>query len=239
MFIPLISFFIITDFIFIKSTFELIATVISRGINILILIPIIFILRKTSRPKTLDKTIIIFLSIMVTHILIVSSFAEYSNIAIIVWDIIVIIHIYTVVPTQLTIQIVIAIYLTIGEIIFLIAFKHTSWKTMEILSVFGAFMWANILGIFISHRVHKLRRKQFILNNIEQKIMEDLENALSEVKVLRGIIPICSFCKKIRNDEGYYEEVEEYISKNTDADFSHTICPECLKEYYPDVYKKS
>ncbi len=183
--------------------------------------------------------IIIFLSILVTHILIVSSFGEYSNMAIIVWELIIIIHIYTVVPTQLTIQTVLAIYLTIGEIIFFIAFKHKSWKTMETLSVFGAFMWANILGIFISHRNHKLRRKQFILNKIEQKIMEDLENALSEVKVLRGIIPICSFCKKIRNNKGYYEEVEDYISKHTDADFSHTICPECLKENYPDVYKKS
>ncbi len=63
---------------------------------------------------------------------------------------------------------------------------------------------------------------------------KELEIALSEIKELRGILPICSFCKKIRNDKGYWEQIEVYIHNHTDADFSHSICPDCLKKNYPD-----
>jgi len=69
------------------------------------------------------------------------------------------------------------------------------------------------------------------------KTVENLQNALKEVKVLRGILPICSFCKKIRDDEGYWNQVEVYIKKHSDADFSHGICPACFKEHYPEEYR--
>jgi PAS domain S-box-containing protein len=76
---------------------------------------------------------------------------------------------------------------------------------------------------------------------LAQKEKEDLINelqiALDEVKTLRGILPICSFCKNIRNDEGYYEQIEGYIHKHSGVDFSHTVCPTCMKENYPDVYE--
>jgi PAS domain S-box-containing protein len=61
---------------------------------------------------------------------------------------------------------------------------------------------------------------------------------ITEIQTLRGIVPICSFCKKIRNDEGYYEAVESYVSRHSDADFSHTFCPECGEKHYPEVYGK-
>lgn len=62
------------------------------------------------------------------------------------------------------------------------------------------------------------------------KLIEELQTALSEIKTLRGILPICSYCKNIRNDEGYYEQIEGYIHKHSGVDFSHTICPECYKK---------
>ena len=61
-----------------------------------------------------------------------------------------------------------------------------------------------------------------------------LQKALAEVKTLKGIFPICASCKKIRDDEGYWNQIEAYISKRSDAEFSHGICPECAKELYPD-----
>jgi len=69
-----------------------------------------------------------------------------------------------------------------------------------------------------------------------QKTIRSLEKALDEVKTLRGILPICSFCKKIRDDRGYWNQVEVYIKERVDARFSHGICPECMKEHYPDEY---
>lgn len=62
----------------------------------------------------------------------------------------------------------------------------------------------------------------------------ELQEALDEIATLRGILPLCSFCKKVRNDEGYWEQVDMYIHEHTDAQVSHGICPKCLEEHYPD-----
>lgn len=70
-----------------------------------------------------------------------------------------------------------------------------------------------------------------------EALISKLEKALDEIKILRGILPICSFCKNIRNDEGYYEQIDEYIHKHSGVDFSHTICPTCMKKHYPEVYE--
>jgi hypothetical protein len=61
--------------------------------------------------------------------------------------------------------------------------------------------------------------------------------AEEEIKMLRDIIPICSFCKSIRNDEGYFEQIEKYMYEHSHVDLSHTICPTCLKENYPEEYE--
>lgn len=63
----------------------------------------------------------------------------------------------------------------------------------------------------------------------------DLTHAERRIQKLSGLLPICSHCKKIRDDRGYWNELEKYISDHSDAEFSHAICPGCLKTYYPDV----
>lgn len=66
---------------------------------------------------------------------------------------------------------------------------------------------------------------------------EELQRALREVKVLRGLIPICASCKKIRNDGGFWQQLEEYIGEHSEAEFSHGLCQPCLKKLYPGVYQ--
>lgn len=65
--------------------------------------------------------------------------------------------------------------------------------------------------------------------------VEELQKAMSEIKTLRGIIPICVHCKKIRDDKGFWEAVEKYIEERSEAGFSHGICPDCLRKYFPDI----
>ena len=72
----------------------------------------------------------------------------------------------------------------------------------------------------------------------EEKLVAELQIALSEVKVLGGLLPICSSCKKIRDDEGYWNQIESYIQQHSDAEFSHGICPDCASELYPRYGKK-
>ncbi len=61
--------------------------------------------------------------------------------------------------------------------------------------------------------------------------VEKLEDALSRVKLLQGLLPICAYCKKIRSDENYWQQVESYIVQHSEAKFSHSICPECYSKY--------
>ncbi len=63
--------------------------------------------------------------------------------------------------------------------------------------------------------------------------MAELQLALEQIKTLRGIIPICASCKKIRDDQGYWNQVEVYVRDHTEAEFTHGICPECIKKLYP------
>ncbi|MCK5682176.1 response regulator transcription factor [bacterium] len=65
----------------------------------------------------------------------------------------------------------------------------------------------------------------------------ELRLALEHIKTLQGILPICSFCKKIRDDKGLWDQVETYISQHSEAEFTHGICPECMKEHYPEYCK--
>jgi hypothetical protein len=71
-----------------------------------------------------------------------------------------------------------------------------------------------------------------------KKLVEELRKALSEVKQLSGILPICASCKQIRDDEGYWKQIESYISDHSEAQFSHGICPECVKKLYPEQYER-
>jgi DNA-binding response OmpR family regulator len=71
----------------------------------------------------------------------------------------------------------------------------------------------------------------------QQTLISQLEEALTEIKTLKGCIPICATCKKIRDDEGYWNQLEAYISKHTDATFTHGICPACLEHARVEVNK--
>lgn len=74
-----------------------------------------------------------------------------------------------------------------------------------------------------------------ITNPILHKLDKKVTHLSSEVKTLRGILPICSFCKNIRNDKGYWDRVDVYVKQHTEAEFSHSICPDCYKERYSDL----
>lgn len=83
------------------------------------------------------------------------------------------------------------------------------------------------LSLDIEHRKQTEKEKEILILQ--------LRNALSEVKTLSGLIPICAQCKKVRDDKGYWSQIESFIHEHSNADFSHGICPDCAKELYPDI----
>jgi PAS domain S-box-containing protein len=74
------------------------------------------------------------------------------------------------------------------------------------------------------------RRRENDLADLNARLQESLDH----IKTLSGLLPICANCKKIRNDQGYWEQVETYIKQHSDAEFTHGLCPDCLKELYPE-----
>jgi PAS domain S-box-containing protein len=74
---------------------------------------------------------------------------------------------------------------------------------------------------------------------LRDQLFHDLQDALANVKSLSGLLPICAGCKKIRDDKGYWNQVESYIQQHSWAKFSHGMCPDCIKKYYPDLAKDS
>ncbi len=77
-------------------------------------------------------------------------------------------------------------------------------------------------------------------DGLERRVQErtaELRQALADVKHLSGLLPICASCKKVRDDKGYWQQIESYISAHSDADFSHSICPDCMEKLYPKLFK--
>jgi len=70
-----------------------------------------------------------------------------------------------------------------------------------------------------------------------ESLIAKLQDAIDKIKTLRGIIPICASCKKIRDDQGYWNQIESYVKDHSEADFSHSLCPDCAKRLYPDFYE--
>ncbi len=69
-----------------------------------------------------------------------------------------------------------------------------------------------------------------------EQLIAELQAALAQVKLLSGLLPICAACKKIRDDQGYWNQLEVYIAEHSQAEFTHSICPDCARKLYPDCY---
>jgi len=71
-----------------------------------------------------------------------------------------------------------------------------------------------------------------------EKMIAELKRTMAEVKVLSGLLPVCTCCKKIRDDNGYWNHIEAYVREHSEADFTHSICPDCAKKLYRNIAKK-
>ncbi|MBN2686301.1 MAG: hypothetical protein JXR40_13555 [Pontiellaceae bacterium] len=97
-----------------------------------------------------------------------------------------------------------------------------------------AFICPLLIAPFLAYTLFKLYEKTDRSRDELEKLNQQLAATLAEVKELSGLLPICSSCKKIRDDKGYWNHLEAYISKHSKADFSHGICPDCAQRLYPE-----
>ena len=96
-----------------------------------------------------------------------------------------------------------------------------------------------IVALFAGILSQKMANKLILANKKEKQLNELLEKSIKEIKVLKEVIPICASCKTIRDDEGYWNNIEKYISEHSDTKFTHGICPECAAKLYPEISNTS
>lgn len=111
------------------------------------------------------------------------------------------------------------------------------------------FATAYITMYLISFVIEKVRQSTQVRLNVtnarlkktladKEDLIRKLQKTIDEVTALRGILPICSQCKKIRDDKGYWHQVETYLRTHSEADFTHSLCPDCIEKLYPDLEKR-
>lgn len=137
-----------------------------------------------------------------------------------------------------------SIYIPIILVIFFYRY-HFSVVQHSLVDLFNISTYIILVTIlYMYYESTRAHTDQLLIDEIEERkqteaekvtLIKNLEIALQEVKTLRGLLPVCSCCKKIRDDSGYWDQLEEYIEKRLDVQFSHGICPECLSELYPDI----
>lgn len=117
------------------------------------------------------------------------------------------------------------------------------WKAWWAIALYIGGALVATLG-FVRLRVASLARSKAELERLVatrtaelQSRNEELSDALGKVNQLSGLLPICANCKKIRDDQGYWNELDHYVSDHSEVDFSHGICPECAEKLYPDYIK--
>lgn len=93
-----------------------------------------------------------------------------------------------------------------------------------------------MLFLLVLRPMRTYLNQRILLENEREKLIIKLQVALSEIKVLKGLIPICTWCKKIRDDTGYWKKIEFYIEERSEAKFTHGICPTCAKKEFPNCF---
>lgn len=119
-------------------------------------------------------------------------------------------------------------YYDILEKLLIFLHNYEQWEIDELIvvSIFLTLAFA----VFIYRRLCE----QVLLSEEIRSQNEEINRAMAEIRQLKEIIPICSLCRKIRDDDGFWHQVEAYISAHTNSAFSHSICPECLDRYYQE-----
>ena len=139
---------------------------------------------------------------------------------------------YCIVPLPLTKQLFVTVSFSLAAI--LLAFLNSDGLVIAF-SLLGVCIIANVIGTFASwHRNHR-RRQVFLSGLRETELRGRLEQALAEIRTLRGLLPICAWCKRVRNEEQAWQSIESYVQSHTHAEFTHDICETCSSEQFREM----
>jgi len=208
-----------------------------RGVGIVFDLAALALIRWRRERRIFDDVMGIWAALLVAGVVVANGLLPRDYTTHVAWDLLLTLAVYVVVPLTLRRQLPIAAFFTFGNLL-LFAQLKTLERPAAFYDILSAFVCANIIGAMTSWELNRWRRQQFVALRSEEEAKAHLEVALQEVKTLRGIIPICAHCKNVRTDQGIWRQVESYVREHSEADFTHGICPDCMRKYYPEVAER-
>ncbi len=149
-------------------------------------------------------------------------------------DVLILMTLYFLFPLPAPLHAIAPLAFSVGNLIMIFTIK-TPVSPLETNVLVITYVLGNALGFFTVRRMHDYRRRHFMALEQEHGLRVELEEAMHNLKTLQGMLPICAHCKKVRDDHGYWTKIEEYVRAHSEAEFTHGICPDCIKEHYGDV----
>jgi len=189
-------------------------------------------MRRTRSPATLDRLALAWaLSTSALNLAVLSTRAPTHHLPILL-GVLMVAGYWTLLPNRFAFQGAAAFVAVAVEGVVLAAFRAPLPGTSLTL-VGGGLGSAFLGGAFVSWRLHGARRRAFLELQRSEAAREELARALAEIRTLRGLVPICAACKAMRGPDGRWHELEEVLSRQTEAEFTHGICDRCVEKLYP------
>lgn len=221
--------FAISDYQLFGFTPTFFALAAVRGLSVIVTLLGLALLRRTTSMAAMERWLLLWGVLQVGVLLFVNATRPAGYLSHAVWDVLVVILTYVALPTRLTYQVVPALLMSVGNIALLLLVKSPG-EELTATVVIAANVCANLLGFIVSNGRHRWKRRLFVSLCEERELRQALQVALAEIRTLRGIVPICAYCKRIRDEAGDWHQVETYVRDRTHADFTHGICPQCTTE---------
>jgi len=194
----------------------------------------LFFLRHVRNPPVFDVVLTVWGLAVGAFVLFVNWTRPASFHGQIALDVLCVVLAYVALPLPLPRQMLLAGLFTVGNLLLFFLVKAPQ-GSMTVTVVVAAQVLANAAGILVSCSVKTRKRQLFAAYLREQQLRANLVKALAEVRTLRGLLPICATCKRVRDEEGGWQCVEIYVRDRTHADFTHSICPVCMTEALQDL----
>ena len=219
--------FIYRDHYFLGLSWKFYALLAARCGFVVFSVGVLAYLRKITDYRIYDRVIAVWTFLALTLNLVINLTRPSDYYLFVILDMVYLSLVYITLPSRLWIQMITCLYFSIGDVLIIALTKEPAVQPALFTIIFASIL-ANGLGIVLGFFFSYYRKEDYL--SIEQAT-----RALNEVKTLSGFLPICSSCKKIRNDQGYWQAVEQYVKEHTEAQFTHGICPDCMGKFYGET----
>lgn len=225
---------IVTDAMIVGTGAEFTPFLWLRGAFVLGLLLWVWRLRRVTTRRAFEWEVLAMACAATLSVCIIQWMRPPGNMAIVRFAMLLCTGFYVVLPNRLWWQAGPAIALS-AAVSATLAIRPAPSAPADLVLVPMMFALSNVMGIVVSRRRDTLYASEERAWQAERDARQALEVTLSELQVLRGVLPICSHCRKVRTDVGDWQQLELYVREHSEADFSHGVCPDCTAKHYPQV----